>query len=264
MGQRLFNDQKRNLIGMIHLPPLPGAPDYAGSMSAIVDSALSDARTLVAAGFDGLMVENFNDAPFFKDCIPAETVAGLTRCSHELRAAFPLIPIGVNALMNDATSALGIAEVTDCDFIRVNILCGAAVTDQGLIEGQAAQLARLKSRLSSDVSIWADLNVKHAQPLVAYNEDQFLADLVHRGKANVVILSGSGTGQPTDPDAVNRVQSKTRAAVAVGSGIDAENLALYNADYLIVGTSLKIGNAINIDKARELVARRNNCAFDNI
>ena len=143
MVKRTFKSRKRNLIGMIHLSPLPGAPDYRGSMDNVLSLALSDASALINSGFDGLMVENFYDAPFFKDNIPAETIAGLARCSHALRSAFPQVPIGVNALRNDALAALSIAEVTDCDFIRVNILCGAAVTDQGLIEGRAAELARV-------------------------------------------------------------------------------------------------------------------------
>ena len=264
MAKRSLNRNQRNLIGMIHLPPLPGAPRYDGSMQNILESAMKDATALASASFDGLMIENFNDAPFYKDQVPPETVASLTRCSHEIRTAFPALPIGVNALRNDALSALAIAEATDCDFIRVNILCGAAVTDQGLIEGKAAELARLRSHLESDVMVWADLNVKHAQPLVAYDEDQFLADLVKRGQANVVILSGSGTGRPTDSVIVNRVKSKSAVPVAVGSGVTIDNLSAYGADHLIVGTSLKVNGSICPQKAKEMVALRNSLDAQNI
>ena len=129
MSRTIFNEQTRNLVGMIHLAALPGAPDYNGDFSTVIEQALRDAHTLVHAGFDGLMVENYNDTPFFKDALPPETVAALTRCSLELRNAFPHIPLGVNALRNDALSALSIAHITQADFIRVNVLCGAVVTD---------------------------------------------------------------------------------------------------------------------------------------
>lgn len=264
MAHRSFHRVQHNLVGMIHLQALPGAPEYEGSIPKVVDCALHEAQMLVSAGFDGLMVENFNDAPFFKDELPPETIAALARCSHELRLAFPNMPIGVNALRNDSLSALSIAEITDCDFIRVNVLCGATVTDQGLIEGKAAHLARLKAQLQSSVDVWADLNVKHAQPLVPFDEQQMLADIVNRGKANVVVVSGSGTGQPTDPDEVKRIAALSKVPVAVGSGIDLKNLANYEATHLIVGSSLKTDGTICLDKAAEMVRRRNSVAADVI
>lgn len=267
MSQTIFKENIRNLVGMVHLAALPGAPDYAGQFNSVIEQALRDAGTLIDAGFEGLMVENYNDTPFFKDALPPETIAALTRCSLELRNAFPNIPLGVNALRNDALSALSIAHITGCDFIRVNVLCGAVVTDQGLIEGCAAQLARLKSSLESPVKVWADLDVKHAQPLVAFDDTQFLSDLIYRGRADCVILSGSGTGQPTCPVRVNQIKQTASVPVVVGSGITENNLHEYQADVLIVGTSIKQGVNIDPEMANRLVARRNqirdvNCTSD--
>lgn len=257
MNRTILKESARNLVGMIHLAALPGAPDYTGDLAKVIEGALHDAYTLVEAGFDGLMVENYNDTPFFKEKLPPETIAALTRCSLELRQAFPGVPIGVNALRNDALSALSIAHITDCDFIRVNVLCGAVVTDQGLIEGCAAQLARLKASLNSDIHVWADLDVKHAQPLVPYDDTQFLSDLIHRGRADCIILSGSGTGQPTCPKRVNELKRETTVPVVVGSGITSDNLDQYDADILIVGTSIKDGDRVDAKKAAHLVEVRN-------
>ncbi|MDH3190212.1 MAG: phosphorybosylanthranilate isomerase, partial [Acidimicrobiia bacterium] len=64
-----------HLVGMIHLLPLPGSPGFAGSIDSVIDHALDDAARLQEAGFPALMVENFGDAPFFPDSVPAETVA---------------------------------------------------------------------------------------------------------------------------------------------------------------------------------------------
>ncbi|PYN10649.1 MAG: phosphorybosylanthranilate isomerase, partial [Candidatus Rokuibacteriota bacterium] len=54
----------RTLIGMVHLPPLPGSPRWDGSMARVIATALADARALVEGGIDALLVENFGDAPF--------------------------------------------------------------------------------------------------------------------------------------------------------------------------------------------------------
>ena len=47
----------RPLLGMLHLPPLPGSPHYAGNMQVVIDAALHDARILSEAGFAGLIIE---------------------------------------------------------------------------------------------------------------------------------------------------------------------------------------------------------------
>ncbi|MEK6371286.1 MAG: BtpA/SgcQ family protein [Acidobacteriota bacterium] len=68
----------RPLFGMVHLDPLPGAPLFGGSLDAVVDAALADARALLEGGCDGMVFENFGDRPFFKDGVGAETVAAMT------------------------------------------------------------------------------------------------------------------------------------------------------------------------------------------
>ena len=74
----------RPLFGMVHLEPLPGAPLYGGSMNAVIAAALADARALREGGCDGMVFENFGDRPFFKDCVPPETVAAMTRVIVEV------------------------------------------------------------------------------------------------------------------------------------------------------------------------------------
>src|SRR5205814_3564405 len=72
------------IIGMVHVAALPGAPRYGGSMQAIIDAALRDARALRDGGCDAMAFENFGDRPFFKECVPAETVAALTRVISDI------------------------------------------------------------------------------------------------------------------------------------------------------------------------------------
>lgn len=127
------------LIGMVHLLALPGAPRWGGSMDAVLKRAVADALALSAAGFDGLMVENYWDVPFYRGSVPPESVAAITAAVIAVRAATPL-PVGVNVLRNDALAAIGIAAATDARFVRVNVHTGSMWTDQGLVErsGHAA------------------------------------------------------------------------------------------------------------------------------
>lgn len=225
---------------MVHLGALPGAPDFEGDLDAVVAAAAADARSLAAAGFDGVMVENFYDVPFFKSDLPPVTVAALTRCALAVKASAPTLPLGINALRNDGLAALGIAAAVGAQFIRVNVLCGAVVTDQGIIEGRAAELARARAAWAPHVAIWADVAVKHAAPLAAFDAVQAARDTAWRGGADVLIASGTGTGAPTDPARVAALRAAVPdRPIAVGSGATADNLAALDADVLIVGTALK-------------------------
>src|SRR5713101_4601014 len=118
------------IIGMVHLLPLPGAPRWAGSMEEALARAVEDARALAEGGVDGVMVENFGDAPFYPDHVPPETVAAMTRAARAVVEAVP-VPVGVNVLRNDTAAALAIAVAVGARFIRVNVHTGAMWTDQG-------------------------------------------------------------------------------------------------------------------------------------
>ena len=82
-------------IGMVHLRPLPGSPACEDSLPAIVSAALRDAEAIVEEGMDGLLIENFGDAPFYPAEVPPITIASMTSVAAELRRRFDL-PIGIN------------------------------------------------------------------------------------------------------------------------------------------------------------------------
>src|SRR5213593_4969368 len=88
---------------MVHLAPLPGAALFGGSIDAVIEGAVNDARALAAGGCDGVVFENFGDRPFRKHIDP-ETIAAMTRVIGEASRDLHL-PFGVNALRNDARAA---------------------------------------------------------------------------------------------------------------------------------------------------------------
>jgi membrane complex biogenesis BtpA family protein len=249
------------VIGMLHLPPLPGAPRFAGDRAAIRERLLADVDALASAGVDGLMLENFGDTPFHPGSLPAHVVAEMTAQACAVRARCDL-PLGINCLRNDALAALAIAHAVGGAYIRVNVLCGARVTDQGLVQGQADRLLRERARLDArSIRVFADVDVKHSTPLGTPRPlGDEVADLVARGGADAVVVSGHGTGQPTDKDQFNIVRGAAGdVPVLVGSGVDATTVATWvgHADGVIVGTSLKYGGdpcaAVDPARVRALV-----------
>ncbi|HZO89058.1 MAG TPA: BtpA/SgcQ family protein [Chthonomonadaceae bacterium] len=252
---------RKPLIGMVHLPPLPGSPRDTGMLlEAMLAQAVADARALEAGGADAVMVENFFDAPFAKDAVPPHTIAAMTRAVQVVREAISL-PTGVNVLRNDARSALAIAHICGAQFIRVNIYVGAAVTDQGIIEGAAREVVLYRRQLRADVAIWADVFVKHAAQLGAFTLEDAAKDAVLRGLADALIVSGAATGSATEVEDVRRVKAAVPAVpVLVGSGFRAETAPtlLAHADGAIVGTSLKrngqVAEPVDVERVRALRA----------
>jgi len=231
---------RRPLIACIHLLPLPGAPGYRGSMREVYETALAEVEIFRRQGVDALIVENFRDKPFYPGRLPAETVAALAALTREVVRAAGL-PVGVNALRNDAEAAVAIATAAEARFIRVNVHMGAVVSEQGIIQGSSHMTLRLRSALSSDVLIFADAGVKHAAPLASRGLAAEARDLAERGLADAIIVSGELTGAETRPEDIDIVRSSTDLPILVGSGATPENLHQVwgKVDGLIVGSYFK-------------------------
>jgi len=249
--------------GMVHLPPLPGSPGYGGRPGEAAQRGLADVEVLVAAGYRGVVVENYGDLPFFPDRVPAITVAALTRVVGSVRDRWPDLRIGVNCLRNDAEAALAVAAATGADAIRVNIHVGAAVTDQGLLQGRAAETLRGRAGLEADVRILADLAVKHATPLAARPLPEEAADARTRGLADALLVTGAGTGQPADPSGLELVRAGAPdAPVLVASGVTEATALEWSrlADGAIVGSAImhdgKAGAGIDPARAERLLRAR--------
>jgi hypothetical protein len=229
------------IIGVVHLLPLPTSPRWGGSLKAVIDRAEQEAAALASGGVDGMIVENFFDAPFTKNQVDPVVVSAMTMVVQRIQNLVTL-PVGLNVLRNDGKSAMAIASCVQAQFIRVNVLTGVMATDQGLIEGEAHQLLRYRRELGSDVKILADVLVKHARPLSSPNLTVAVKDTIERGLADGVILSGWATGSPPNlEDLELACGAAAGTPVFIGSGANWENIdtLMQAADGVIVSSSLK-------------------------
>ena len=245
-------------IGVVHLPPLPGAPAPSPGFANIRERALADARALADGGADGVILENFGDAPFERAHVSPFTVAIMTRLALAIRSDCPRLSLGINVLRNDALSGLGIAAASDADFIRVNVFTGVTATDQGIIEGPARQLHLERNRLGARVQFAADVHVKHGFPLNESPIEQAAEDTRKRGMADALILSGDSTGKPTSLETIQRVRhALPNAPLWIGSGFQPEQLEHIHpmVDAIVVGTWLRsndLANPISIHRVQAL------------
>ncbi|MCK6505898.1 BtpA/SgcQ family protein [Myxococcota bacterium] len=267
-----------DLIGVIHLLPLPAAPGPSPGLRAVLDRARRDARALVEGGLRAAVVENLGDAPFVGGAVDPHVVASMTAACLAVRDEVgDALQLGVNVLRNDAAAALAVAGAVGGRFIRVNVHVGAAWTDQGLVEGRAAHTLRYRRELGleprsedlaatwqdgsgSGVFIAADVHVKHATPAGREDISDAAADLALRGRAEVVIVSGRHTGGQTDLDDLRRVRARLpRQPLWVGSGVEPSGVRALSGlvDGAIVGTWLhqdgRLEAPLDVDRVRWLV-----------
>ena len=234
---------QKPILGMIHMPALPGAPQNDRSMDELVAFALSEARKLESAGLDACIVENVGDVPLFRDKVPPVTVAAMSVLVTEVRRATSM-HVGVNILRNAWEEALSIAHVCGADFIRVNVVIGAYVTDQGIIQGCAAELARLRRSLDSEVLIFGDVHVKHAHPLFDVPIEYAAQDLAERGGVDAVIVSGPRSPIPPTWERLETVKNAVQLPVLIGSGIGLDNVKEFyeRSDGVLIGEpDFKVG-----------------------
>lgn len=229
------------VIGVVHLQPLPTSPRWGGNLQSVINRAEQEATALASGGVNGIIIENFFDAPFTKNHVDPAVVSAISLITKRLMSMVS-VPVGLNVLRNDAHSALAIATCVGAPFIRVNILIGAMVTDQGIIEGQAHSLMRYRRELDSDVKIFADVLVKHASPLGDPNLDTVVQDTIQRGLADGVIISGGATGHaPSITDLATAKHVAGDTPVFIGSGASWDNISdlIQQANGAIVSSSLK-------------------------
>jgi membrane complex biogenesis BtpA family protein len=235
------------LVGMLHLRPLPGAPKYSPEegVDGAAEQAIREARLLVNAGFDGLIVENGWDIPFVPpERVGPETAAAMAVVLRLLRDEVR-VPIGVNCLANAVDTSIAIATAGGGSFVRANQWVNAYVSNEGVMSGRAGAVSRYRHAIGADhVRVWADVLVKLGSH--ALTADRPLAEQVRDLEwfdADAIIVTGRRLADPPVYDDVAEVRSATDLAVVVGSGVTAENVGrlLDVADAAIVGSALKMG-----------------------
>ena len=236
------------VYGVVHLKSLPGSPGNYLTLDEIIELAQEDVNSLVFGGVDGLIIENFGDVPFTKDNVSKRTIASFTKVVENIEYDRK-IQVGINVLRNDGIAALSIAEATNADFVRINVLNNVMMfTDQGIIEGKAHEISEFKNTLNKEIDIYADVFVKHAVPPEGSKIENHTEELIERAGADVVIVTGDGTGHQIDIEDLSKVRDIVpQGRLAIGSGVNEENIDDYVglADILIVGTSFKVDHDVS-------------------
>ncbi|MEM1515463.1 MAG: BtpA/SgcQ family protein [Candidatus Bathyarchaeia archaeon] len=232
------------VIGMVHMPPLPGSPkyDYRDSMEKIVKRTMNDAVVLERGGVDGLLFSNESDTPFLFDVGP-ETVAAVTYIVAKVTDRVSL-PFGIDILW-DPYATIAVAKATKASFVRT-LLTGTFSSDLGLINTEGAKVLRYRKYIGAEnVRIFLYLNPEFAAPISPRPLGIVAQTVRWLSLADVYCISGPMPGLPPDEkDIISVKESAKDMPILANTGINKDNIATYFklVDGAIVGTSFKVGN----------------------
>jgi uncharacterized protein len=253
--------QPKTIIGMVHLPALPGTPlyDAQGGMRMIRDWVARDLEALQSGGIHAVMFCNENDRPYRLDA----DMASATAMADVVASFRPelSVPFGVNVLW-DPRATLAVAAATEARFCR-EIFAGAFAGDFGLWVRSAGDAFRYRREIGAEsVKLIFNINAEFAAPLAPRPIEDVAKSVVFSSSPDALCVSGPITSQPADASslaAVTQAIEGSGVPVLVNTGFKAANAAelLAFADGAIVGSSLKVDgvtwNPVDASRVRALM-----------
>lgn len=240
------------VIGMIHLPPLPGYSASPG-IESVLDSALADYKKLADAGVDGVLIENEYDRPHRVRSAP-ETTAALTRITHEIVRLRRGPVTGCEILLHDGEASLAAASMAGAAFIRVDYFVDRMRRPEyGEFDIDPDALLQYRAAIDAEhILILADIQVKYAEMIEPRPLRESAAEAMAKG-ADAVVVSGTETGAA--PCLADLREAAVGIPVLIGSGLDAGNAKelLAACDGAIVGTSIMSDHHVDAGKLAQLL-----------
>jgi membrane complex biogenesis BtpA family protein len=251
----------RPVIGMVHLPALPGTPlyDAAAGLEGLVAAARADLGALQAAGFDAVMFGNENDRPYEFD-VDRATTATMAFVIGRLRGEIA-VPFGVDVLW-DPMSTIALAAATGAAFVR-EIFTGTYASDMGPWTPDAARAMRYRDRLGRrDCLMLYNVSAEFADSLDRRPLPDRARSAVFSSIPDAVLVSGQITGEAARMEDLEAVKAALPGTpVLANTGVKHETVAevLRIADGCVVGSALKVDgntwNPVDPDRAADFMAR---------
>ena len=234
-------DVRKPIVGMCHLPALPGDPGYdaSGGMDAVLAHARREISALQDGGVDGILISNEFSLPYLTKT-ELITAVVMARVIGELRSEIR-VPFGVNVLW-DGEASIDLAMATGAAFVR-EVFTGVYASDFGLWNTDVGRAARHRARVGAS-AVRLLYNIVPEGAAYAANRDlaQMTRSTVFNGAPDALCVSGLTAGAATDTSTLKVVKENAGdIPVFVNTGVRPDTVAesLEYADAAIVGTWFK-------------------------
>ncbi len=260
----LFSTNSKIMIGMIHVPALPGTPFNRLKPKEILDKCLEEASIYKSANIDSIMIENMHDTPYLKRNVGPEITSIMSIIGYEIRKVFSEKPIGIQILAGANKDAIATAFSANLDYIRAEGFIFGHVADEGIFESDAGELLRYRKNIGAErIKIFTDIKKKHGANQIT--KDVNITDMAKNAKffgSDGIIITGTSTGSEAEINDLKQAK-EGKLPVFLGSGITINNLENYFdfANGFIVGSYFKKdgiwSNELDICKVDGLVNQFN-------
>ena len=253
--KKIFSNSKP-IIGMVHLPALPGTPLYSKStgIENIINAAKKDLIALQNAGVDAVMFGNENDRPYELK-VDISTTATMAYVIGVLKETLK-IPFGVNVLW-DPISTIALATATGASFAR-EIFSGLYASDMGLWNPDAAKSLRYRKSLDNEnLLLFFNISAEFAHSIDRRSLAERAKSVAFSSLPDAILVSGPITGESADINELSSVKKIINTIpVLANTGVNISNVEeiLKIADGAIVGSSLKVDGITwnQVDEKRAL------------
>lgn len=241
LWNEMFKDNK-SIIGMIHVPALPGTPLNKFSINQIIEMVLKEAEIYQASGIDSIMLENMHDVPYLNRQVGPEIISSMTVVTQEVRRICSL-PLGIQILAGANQEALAVALAVGLNYIRAEGFVFSHVADEGLMNACAGELLRYRKNIGAEhIAVLTDIKKKHSSHAITSDVD--IAETAKAAEfflSDGLIITGESTGKEAQLSEVKSVKDKCSLPVIIGSGITLDNIEKYYpyADGFIIGSWFK-------------------------
>ncbi len=249
------------IIGMCHLPPLPGDPAYSArtGFPEILDRSRTDLNSLQTGGIDAVMFSNEGSLPYMTEVDPI-TIAAMARVMGELRQEIR-IPYGVDVLW-DPKATVELAIATEAQFVR-EIFSGAYASDFGVWNTNPGRYVRHLHALGGEgIRLLFNIVPESAANLASRDIADMARSTVFNCRPDALCVSGLTAGAETSITTLTSVkQAVPDTPVFANTGVRLDNVEqqLSVADGAIVGTALKldgdIWNPVDPQRVRDFMDR---------
>ena len=106
MSEKIIQFGRKTVVAMVHIPALPGSPDYdaASGMTKIIASVIADLEALQSGGVDAVMFGNEFDRPYVLKAPPGGLVA-IASVIGQVKSVIK-VPYGVNYLWDPVATVM--------------------------------------------------------------------------------------------------------------------------------------------------------------
>ena len=240
---------KKCIMGMIHLRPMPNTPFYKdGDIERSLEKALTDARTLINGGADGCLLQTVDRVYPVTDDTDYARVATMTMLVSKVRDLANSMGkkdfvIGCQLMTNCITPSLAAAKCGGADWIRCTALVGSTSGGLGSIQADTLKVMNYRRAIGAwDVDMVCEVASKH------YRFGNDLSEV--KGLVHAILYAGGDSIEVCNPDEqVNEDLIKTVKSVdpllpvILGGDTNLENCQrrLKYADGALVGTAFEGG-----------------------